>query len=124
MAAARFMAEQVCPCRAGVGDLGRGYMTGRRTRSLSAPSRTVRFATALTVVCLAITPFPRAGASAPRHHEYFRVGAAVESLRPPVPVYSGGFGASPPITKIHDPLQVRALYVSDGKHAVAFAVVD
>src|SRR5947208_3725693 len=54
----------------------------------------------------------------------FRVGAASASLAPPVPVYSGGFGLSPPITKMHDPLEVRALYVSNGRHAIAMAVVD
>lgn len=56
----------------------------------------------------------------------FHVGAAVENTNPlpGVPVYSGGFGLSDPITKVHDPLQVRAFYVSNGKHAVAIAVLD
>jgi hypothetical protein len=54
----------------------------------------------------------------------FRVGAAVRSIDPPVPVYSGGFSLSPPITRIRDPLQVRAFFVSNGQHSVAFAVVD
>ncbi|HEX6944601.1 MAG TPA: PKD domain-containing protein [Casimicrobiaceae bacterium] len=56
----------------------------------------------------------------------FQVGAATASLDPlpGVPVYAGGFGLSPPITKVHDPLEVRALYVSNGKHAVAMAVID
>lgn len=54
----------------------------------------------------------------------FRVGAAVERITPPVPVFSGGFGLSPPITKLHDPLTARAFYVAGRGHAVAFAVVD
>jgi hypothetical protein len=54
----------------------------------------------------------------------FEVGAAVRSLDPSVPVYSGGFSLSPPISQLRDPLQVRAFYVSDGKHAVEVAVVD
>jgi hypothetical protein len=55
----------------------------------------------------------------------FRVGAATENTNPTTdPVYSGGFGLSPPIVKAHDPLEVRAFYVSNGKHAVAIAVVD
>src|SRR3954452_1863325 len=54
----------------------------------------------------------------------FRAGAAVASIDPPMPVYSGGFGLSPPITQVHDPLEVRAFYVSNGRHAVAMAVVD
>src|SRR3954447_21840805 len=63
-------------------------------------------------------------ASAATKPATFRVGAATASLDPPMPVYSGGFGLSPPITKVHDPLEVRAFYVSNGTHAVAIAVVD
>src|SRR3954451_20142592 len=54
----------------------------------------------------------------------FRAGAAVASIDPPMPVYAGGFGLSPPITRVHDPLEARALSVSNGTHAVAMAVVD
>src|SRR3954469_140301 len=54
----------------------------------------------------------------------FRAGAATASIDPPMPVYSGGFGLSPPITKVNDPLEVRAFYVSNGKRAVAIATVD
>lgn len=54
----------------------------------------------------------------------FRAGAAVRSIDPPVPVYSGGFSLSPPITRLHDPLQVRAFYVSNGHTALAFATID
>src|SRR3954467_6226188 len=54
----------------------------------------------------------------------FRAGAAARSIAPPVPVFSGGFGLSPPITRTRDPLEVRAFYVASGSHAIAFAVVD
>src|SRR3954447_17169515 len=56
----------------------------------------------------------------------FQVGAATASINPPtgLAVYAGGFGMSPPITKVHDPLEVRAIYVSNGKKAVAMAVLD
>jgi hypothetical protein len=54
----------------------------------------------------------------------FRVGAATSSLAPPVPVYSGGFGKSPPIQRVNDPVESRAIYVSNGRHGVAMATVD
>jgi PKD domain len=54
----------------------------------------------------------------------FRAGAASASIDPPVPVYAGGFGLSPPLTTVHDPLEVRAFYVSNGRRSVAIAVVD
>src|SRR5579885_1479662 len=58
------------------------------------------------------------------HPALFRVGTAVEDVNPPagVPLYSGGFGASPGITATYAPLQVRAIYVSNGRHAVEMAV--
>jgi hypothetical protein len=79
-------------------------------------------ATALTAVgALGAGPLAHAGAAAP---PVFRAGAAARSVDPPVPVFSGGFSLSPPITRTRDPLEVRAFYVSNGKRAVAFAVVD
>jgi hypothetical protein len=54
----------------------------------------------------------------------FRAGAAVRGIDPSVPVYSGGFSLSPPIRRLHDPLQVRAFYVSNGHRALAFATID
>jgi PKD domain len=78
--------------------------------------------TGLPLVLLLALAAPAAAAPRPA---LFEVGAAVESINPTTdPVYSGGFGLSDPITKVHDPLEVRALYVSNGKHAVAIAVVD
>jgi hypothetical protein len=54
----------------------------------------------------------------------FRVGAAARSINPTLPIYSGGFSLSPPITKVRDPLEVRAFYVSNGRRAVGIATVD
>ncbi|HUZ28590.1 MAG TPA: PKD domain-containing protein [Solirubrobacteraceae bacterium] len=56
----------------------------------------------------------------------FGVGAAVENINPlpGTPVYSGGFEASPSITKVLAPLEVRAIYVSNGTKAVEMATVD
>src|SRR3954447_21741016 len=66
-----------------------------------------------------------APASAAPKPALFQVGAAAENTNPTTdPVFSGGFGLSDPILKVHDPLEVRAFYVSNGKHAVAIAVTD
>jgi hypothetical protein len=65
-----------------------------------------------------------ATAAARPHPALFSVGAATGSLAPAVPVFSGGFGLSPPIRRQHDPLQTRAIYVAARGHAVAFATVD
>src|SRR3954466_13761668 len=73
---------------------------------------------------LALALLPPTTAGAATTPAAFRGGAATAALAPPMPVYSGGFGLSPPITKVHDPIEVRAFYVSNGKHAVAMAVVD
>ncbi len=57
----------------------------------------------------------------------FRVGAAVVGINPKVTVYSGGFGASPPITPgsvIGPQLSVRAMYISNGREAIALELVD
>ena len=58
----------------------------------------------------------------------FQVGAATESIDPipGVPVYAGGFGVSNPITSTFGDhhMQVRAIYVANGTHAVAMVTVD
>lgn len=77
---------------------------------------------AAAAACATLVPAALAGARA--KPALFHVGAAARSIDPPVPVYAGGFSLSPPITKLRDPLQVRAFYVSNGHHAVAFAVID
>src|SRR4051795_5599832 len=81
-----------------------------------------RLVLAAVVVVAALSVAPSALAA--REPATFRVGAATASLAPPVPVYAGGFGMSPPITTEHDPIEVRAFYVSNGGHAAAIAVVD
>src|SRR5947209_444962 len=69
---------------------------------------------------MALTP----GSALAKGPALFHAGAAARSIKPPVPVYSGGFSLSPPIIKLRDPLQVRAFYVSNGHTALAFAVID
>jgi hypothetical protein len=86
----------------------------------------MRFRAALILTLLAVAA-PAAAAPAPA---LFKAGADVESIAPipGVPVYAGGFGASPPITKQSDParspMEVRAFYVANGQKALAMAVVD
>jgi hypothetical protein len=75
----------------------------------------------LAVLACAAQAAPATAAATPAT---FRAGAAARSIAPPVPVFSGGFGLSPPITRERDPLEVRAFYVEGGGHAVAFAVID
>ncbi|MDQ6748061.1 MAG: PKD domain-containing protein [Candidatus Dormibacteraeota bacterium] len=73
---------------------------------------------------------PASAAPAATRPFLFRAGAAVADLTPPpgVPVYSGGFGQSPPIygdQQLRDNgLNARAIYVSNGKHAVTLVTVD
>src|SRR3954452_14841739 len=78
----------------------------------------------LSSLACAAQPAPAARAAPAAKPATFRAGAAARSIAPPVPVFSGGFGLSTPITLSRDPLEVRAFYVSSGNHAVAFAVVD
>lgn len=80
-------------------------------------SRLVSLAVAIAIAC-------SGAAGAASRPALFRAGAAARSIDPQVPVYSGGFSLSPPIQKLHDPLQVRAFYVSNGHTALAFATVD
>ena len=69
-----------------------------------------------------------AATSAGSHHPaIFRVGTAVEDITPAPdhPQYLGGFGQmDKPTSNVHDPLQVRAFAVSNGKTLVEFAIVD
>ena len=83
----------------------------------SERSSPASLAVAITIACCAV-------AHAASRPALFRAGAAVRSIDPSVPVYSGGFSLSPPIKKLHDPLQVRAFYVSNGHTALAFATID
>src|SRR5438874_4108428 len=93
----------------------------RSRRTLSAGMGYRSACAALVAFAAALALPGAAGASSPA---LFRAGAAVRGIDPSVPVFSGGFSLSPPITRVRDPLQVRAFYVSNGRKAVAFAVVD
>src|SRR5436305_8688233 len=83
-----------------------------------------RVALAVGVVGFVLLASVPAVASARARPAVFRVGAAVRRIPPVVPLFSGGFGLSPPIRREHDPLTVRAFYVAGRHHAVAFATVD
>ena len=57
----------------------------------------------------------------------FGVGTAIEDITPTPdhPQYLGGFGQmAKPTNHVHDPLQVRAFAISNGKTLVEFAIVD
>jgi hypothetical protein len=77
------------------------------------------------LAALALLAAPAAAAPKPAT---FQVGTAAVDIAPDpgTPVYSGGFGQSPPLSKVHDgtSLEVRAFYVSNGRKALAFAVAD
>src|SRR4051794_24458154 len=90
----------------------------------------MRIRAALILACATALVSTTAAAAAPAP-ALFQVGAAKASIAPAlagVPVYAGGFGASPPITRESDPtrspVEVRAFYVANGQKAVAIAVVD
>ncbi|HZU78574.1 MAG TPA: PKD domain-containing protein [Acidimicrobiales bacterium] len=75
---------------------------------------------------VAVQPSPQLAATSAAPAQ-FAVGTSVVDINPTVTTYSGGFGASPPIapgTVVGDPLSVRALYVSNGHHAVELVSVD
>src|SRR5436305_13196 len=96
-------------------------MRGMRGRRAMRETRRAAAVALLACLACAAQAAPEAAAATPAT---FRAGAAARSIAPPVPVFSGGFGLSPPITRMRDPLEVRAFYVEGGGHAVAFAVVD
>src|SRR5207237_9384831 len=83
-----------------------------------------RVALVVGVVGFALLAGVPAIASARARPAVFRVGAAVRAIPPRVPLFSGGFGLSPPIKKEHDPITVRAFYVAGQRHAVPFVTVD
>ena len=88
----------------------------------------------LSLLVLATAVFavvaPASAQATPTTPYRFNVGAAVADLTPPpgVPVYAGGFGQSPAIygdQQLQDNgLNARAIYVSNGKHAVTLVTVD
>lgn len=94
-----------------------------RATRLARPQRPIPTFTARALS--ARRAFPPARQCAPKPSApLFQVGAGTQRIAPDEPVFSGGFGLSPPIQRETDPLSTRALYVSNGKSAVVFAVVD
>jgi len=88
------------------------------------PRRRLVLAVAAVVVATGLTGAGHAAAPPPA---LFRVGSAVRSVAPPVPVFPGGYGSyagAAALTKTYSPLEVRAFYVSNGRHAIAMASVD
>src|ERR1043165_3503010 len=87
-----------------------------------------RLVLSLACVLLAV---PGVGAATQAPPALFHVGAAVADISPPagVAVYSGGFGQSPKLTSSNETepnntLNARAVYISNGHHAVALVTVD
>jgi hypothetical protein len=80
------------------------------------------------VAALATTLVAHAGTTSTRPRPaVFKVGTAVFDITPPPdhPQYLGGFGQmDAPTNKVHDPLQVRAFAVYNGKKLLEFAIVD
>jgi hypothetical protein len=60
----------------------------------------------------------------------FKVGFAVRKINPSCEgcraegQYLGGFGQGDPVTTVHDPLEVRAMAISNGTKTIALAIVD
>ncbi|MFN2543644.1 MAG: PKD domain-containing protein [Actinomycetota bacterium] len=97
-------------------------------------SRSVAFLVTLLGLALLVLPAASASQAQPVH---FQVGAGAASISPDIgacapagcTVYSGGFGTSPPLTAANEAepnnkLFARAIYVSNGTHAVAMVLVD
>lgn len=72
-----------------------------------------------------------AGLPAPAGTASFQAGFAVRSVSPsecsgcrPEGQFLGGFGYDDPVTVEHDPLEARAMAISDGTRTVVLAIVD
>ena len=84
-----------------------------------------------TTALVAVAAVPPVAAHAAGHGHakpaIFRVGTSVVDITPPAsrPQYLGGFGQmAKPTNQVHDPLQVRAFAISNGRKLVEFAIVD
>ena len=83
----------------------------------------------LLCCCLLAFALPCASALADAPAE-FSVGVARASIAPPdgLGIYAGGFGIGDPIgadkMRAEDPLEVRAMVIRNGSHAVGFVVAD
>ena len=89
----------------------------------------MRHALTLAVVAALAAPVAAFASVGDRHDRpaVFQVGTAVEDITPAAdhPQYLGGFGQmDKPTSNVHDPLQVRAFAISNGKTLVEFAIVD
>jgi hypothetical protein len=75
----------------------------------------------LAAACAMSAP-PAVAASAAR----FEVGAAIRSVDPNEPVSPAGItvGQTKGTTNVHDPLQTRAMYISNGRRATVFVATD
>jgi len=85
----------------------------------------------LWLICCVVLLVPAAGRATEANRALFHVGAAVEDISPTpgLDVYSGGFGQSPALyntneTEPNNVLNARAIYISNGSHAVAAVTVD
>src|SRR3954451_21499721 len=81
--------------------------------------------------CLAVLALGApAGAAAADGPADFSVGVARASIAPPagLGIYAGGFGIGAPIgadrVRPDDPIEVRAMVIANGTHAVGFVVAD
>src|SRR3954454_10231511 len=83
------------------------------------------------LACLVLLAFGApAGASAADGPADFSVGVARASIAPPpgLGIYAGGFGIGAPIgadkARAGEPIEVRAMVIANGTHAVGFVVAD
>jgi hypothetical protein len=100
---------------------------GGRPDSVKLSFMRGRIAIATAVAMVATLGVGAGSARARPTAPVFQVGTAVVGINPKVTVYSGGFGASPPIKPgnvIGPRLTVRALYISNGRQAIELALVD
>src|SRR3954469_9597699 len=83
-------------------------------------ARRLAFIATVALAVLALPVSAHAAASA-----RFQVGTSVVDITPQNPQYLGGYGQmDTPTGDVHDPLQVRAFFVSHGHRAIGFAAVD
>jgi hypothetical protein len=85
----------------------------------------------LALLIALVLAIPVLGVATPPVPAVFHVGAAVTDISPPpgMKVYSGGFGQSPPLTyknetEPNNTLTARAVYISNGAHAISLVTVD
>jgi hypothetical protein len=94
-------------------------------KTLSRKLKTAAAAAATAALLLAAGGAPGASASTGASPALFQVGTSVVNITPHKPMPDGGYGSDYIVTGgDHDPLQVRAFFVGQGKHAVVFVTVD